>query len=152
MRPLASRFRVAAVGGSAGACRTNPYPAPPCRRVVHATAQPSVAREPLSAQALGEKARLLRVETLKMTFGAGSGHPGGSFSMAEFLVALYYNKIHISPQNPKDPDRDIFILSKGHCAPGLYAVLGDLGFFPKTEFTRLRKFGGLLQGHAFRKS
>ncbi len=86
-----------------------------------------------------------------MTFGAGSGHPGGSFSMAELLVALYYNKMNVSPQNPKDPDRDLFILSKGHCAPGLYAVLGDLGFFPKSEFTRLRKFGGLLQGHADRK-
>ncbi len=93
----------------------------------------------------------MRVETLKMTFGAGSGHPGGSFSMAELLCALYYNRINVSPQNPKDPDRDIFILSKGHCAPGLYAVLGDLGFFPKTEFTRLRKFGSLLQGHADRK-
>jgi transketolase len=82
---------------------------------------------------------------------SGSGHPGGSFSMAEFLTALYYNRINVSPSNPKDPDRDIFILSKGHCAPGLYAVLGDLGFFPRSEFARLRKFGGLLQGHADRK-
>ncbi|HUR61442.1 MAG TPA: transketolase [Candidatus Thermoplasmatota archaeon] len=105
----------------------------------------------LTIPELQEKARRLRIEVLKMTFGAGSGHPGGSFSMAEFLTALYYNRIQISPQGPKDPDRDLFILSKGHCAPGLYAVLGDLGFFPKTEFTRLRKFGGLLQGHADRK-
>ncbi|MES2153719.1 MAG: transketolase [bacterium] len=115
------------------------------------TTTASVARTPLSIAELTEKARLLRVEVLKMTFGAGSGHPGGSFSMAELLVALYYNKMNVSPQNPKDPDRDLFILSKGHCAPGLYAVLGDLGFFPKSEFTRLRKFGGLLQGHADRK-
>lgn len=114
-------------------------------------AVPGTARGPLSIPQLQEKARLLRVEVLKMTFGAGSGHPGGSFSMAEFLAALYYNKMRVDPQNPKDPDRDIFILSKGHCAPGLYAVLGDLGFFPKAEFTRLRKFGGLLQGHADRK-
>lgn len=105
----------------------------------------------LSTAQLQEKARRLRVEVLKMTFGAGSGHPGGSFSMAEFLVALYYNEMRVTPQNPKDPDRDIFILSKGHCAPGLYAVLGDLGFFPRDEFKRLRKFGGLLQGHADRK-
>jgi transketolase len=109
------------------------------------------ARQPLTIPELQEKARRARVEVLKMTFGAGSGHPGGSFSMAEFLVALYYNRLRVSPQNPKDPDRDIFILSKGHCAPGLYAVLGDLGFFPKEEFKRLRKFGGLLQGHADRK-
>lgn len=108
-------------------------------------------RRPLTIPELQEKARLLRIEVLKMTFAAGSGHPGGSFSMAEFLCALYYNRLTVSPQNPKDPDRDLFILSKGHCAPGLYAILGDLGFFPKTEFTRLRKFGGLLQGHADRK-
>ncbi len=109
------------------------------------------ARRPLGLDELREKARTLRMEVLKMTYGAGSGHPGGSFSMAEFLTALYHNHLHVDPQNPKDPDRDIFILSKGHCAPGLYAVLGDLGFFPKTEFARLRKFGGLLQGHADRK-
>jgi transketolase len=108
-------------------------------------------RAPLSIPELQEKARRLRIDVLKMTYGAGSGHPGGSFSMAEFLTALYHNKINVSPTNPKDPDRDIFILSKGHCAPGLYAVLGDLGFFPKEEFKRLRKFGGLLQGHADRK-
>ena len=94
---------------------------------------------------------MVRIETLRMTYGAGSGHPGGSFSMAELLCALYYNRLNIRPDNPADPDRDIFILSKGHCAPGLYAVLGDLGFFPKAEFARLRKFGGLLQGHADRK-
>ncbi len=109
------------------------------------------ARKLLTIPELQEKARLLRVETLKMTFGAGSGHPGGSFSMAEFLVALYHNRMNISPQNPRDPDRDIFILSKGHCAPGLYAILGDLGFFPKSEFGKLRRFGSLLQGHADRK-
>jgi transketolase len=118
---------------------------------VQVQAPPVPARQPLTLAELKEKARLLRVETLKMTFGAGSGHPGGSFSMAEFLVALYHNKMNVSPQNPKDPDRDIFILSKGHCAPGLYAVLGDLGFFPRGEFAKLRKFGGLLQGHADRK-
>ena len=121
------------------------------RLLLAATVQMVQSQPSLTVDELSEKARRLRVEVLKMTFGAGSGHPGGSFSMAEFLVALYYNKMNISPQNPKDPDRDIFILSKGHCAPGLYAVLGDLGFFPKDEFKRLRKFGGLLQGHADRK-
>lgn len=108
-------------------------------------------RKPLTVPELQEKARLLRVEVLKMTYLAGSGHPGGSFSMAEFLTALYYNKLQISPDDPKFRGRDIFILSKGHCAPGLYAVLGDLGFFPKSEFGKLRKFGSLLQGHADRK-
>lgn len=114
-----------------------------------ALAAPS--RAPLTVPQLAEKARQLRVEVLKMIDAAGSGHPGGSFSMAEFLTALYYNEMNVRPQDPKDPDRDVFVLSKGHCAPGLYAVLGDLGFFPKAEFGKLRKFGGLLQGHADRK-
>ena len=113
-----------------------------------ATAQ---TRAPLTTLELKEKARQLRVEVLKMTYQAGSGHPGGSFSMAEFLVALYHNEMAARPTDPKDPDRDVFVLSKGHCAPGLYAILGDLGYFPKAEFTKLRKFGGLLQGHADRK-
>lgn len=126
----------------------NPYHEPPCGPIVPVTAQ---ARAPLSIPDLKEKARRLRVEVLKMIDQAGSGHPGGSFSMAEFLTVLYYNELDISPSNPKDPDRDVFVLSKGHCAPGLYAVLGDLGFFPRAEFGKLRKFGGLLQGHADRK-
>lgn len=109
------------------------------------------SRSPLSIPDLQEKARRLRIEVLKMIDQAGSGHPGGSFSMAEFLTVLYYNHLEVKPQDPKDPDRDVFVLSKGHCAPGLYAVLGDLGFFPKAEFSRLRRFGGLLQGHADRK-
>lgn len=117
----------------------------------HGTGGATAGRTPLGIAELKEKCRQLRIEVLKMTFLAGSGHPGGSFSMAEGIVALYHNKMRISPTNPKDPDRDIFILSKGHCAPGLYAVLGDLGFFPRTEFGKLRKFGGLLQGHADRK-
>jgi transketolase len=116
-----------------------------------ATAQAGMERRALTLAELAEKARKARVEVLKMTYGAGSGHPGGSFSMTEFLVSLYHNKLHVSPSRPQDPDRDVFILSKGHCAPGLYAVLGDLGFFPAAEFARLRKFGGLLQGHADRK-
>lgn len=108
-------------------------------------------RAPLSVPELQEKARRLRIDVLKMTYQAGSGHPGGSFSMAEFLVALYHNEMAARPTDPKDPDRDVFVLSKGHCAPGLYAVLGDLGYFPRSEFEKLRKFGGLLQGHADRK-
>lgn len=116
------------------------------------TAPPTAApRAKLSLPELREKARQVRIETLRMTYVAGSGHPGGSFSMAEFLSALYYNHLGVDPADPKGPDRDVFILSKGHCAPALYAILGDLGFFPKEEWRRLRKFGGLLQGHADRK-
>jgi len=107
--------------------------------------------DPGSLERLAEKARQVRVETLKMTYAAGSGHPGGSFSMAEALVTLYHKVLDVAPDRLDDPDRDVFILSKGHCAPGLYAVLGDLGYFPRDEFPRLRRLGGLLQGHADRK-
>lgn len=108
-------------------------------------------RRRLSVQELEDKARQARIVVLDMTFDAGSGHPGGSFSMVDFLAPLYYNRLHITPETVEDPDRDVFILSKGHCAPGLYAILGDLGFYNKKEFRRLRRLGGLLQGHVDRK-
>lgn len=105
----------------------------------------------LGLDELREKARQARIATLLMTYDAGSGHPGGSFSMIDFLVALYYNHMDVKPGQLQDPDRDVFILSKGHCAPGIYAILGDLGFYNKKEFRRLRRLGGLLQGHVDRK-
>lgn len=111
----------------------------------------TTVRTGLSVEELQEKARKARIDVLNMTYDAGSGHPGGSFSMIDFLCVLYYNRINVTPQTVEDPDRDVFILSKGHCAPGLYAVLGDLGFYDKKEFRRLRRLGGLLQGHADRK-
>ena len=104
-----------------------------------------------SVDDLQELARQARVAVLNMTYDAGSGHPGGSFSMQDFLVALYHNHFDMAPDRVDDPDRDVFILSKGHCAPGLYAVLGELGYYDKKEFRRLRRLGGLLQGHVDRK-
>ena len=105
----------------------------------------------LDVKELQEKARQARIAAIKMIYDAGSGHPGGSFSMIDFLVPLYYNRMRITPDTVDDPDRDVFILSKGHCAPGLYAILGDLGFYDKKEYRRLRRLGGLLQGHVDRK-
>ena len=96
---------------------------------------------------LQEKARQLRIDTIKMLFEAQSGHPGGSLSCMDALIALYYNVMNIDPANPDMPDRDRFVLSKGHCAPALYAVLADKGFFPKEELNTLRKLGSRLQGH-----
>ena len=96
---------------------------------------------------LQEKARQLRIDTIKMLFEAQSGHPGGSLSCMDALIALYYNVMNIDPANPDMPDRDRFVLSKGHCAPALYAVLADKGFFPKEELNTLRKMGSRLQGH-----
>lgn len=108
------------------------------------------AAVPKTTQELQADARQVRIDTLEMTAAAGSGHPGGSFSMAEFLVTLY-DRLDVAPDRLADPDRDIVVLSKGHCAPGLYAVLAQKGFIDRAEFPRLRRLGGQLQGHADRK-
>lgn len=105
------------------------------------------ARE-LSVEELEERARKLRIDTLKMTYWAGSGHPGGSFSEAEILVYLYHDHLRIDPDRPRWPERDRFVLSKGHACPGHYAVLGQLGFFDESEFRGLRRIGRILQGHS----
>lgn len=94
------------------------------------------------------KAKELRKETLTMVYKAQSGHLGGSLSEIDMLVGLYYYKLKINSKNPLWPDRDRFILSKGHACPGLYSVLADTGFFPKSELEGFRKIDRLLQGHA----
>jgi transketolase len=96
---------------------------------------------------LKEAARRVRVDVLRMTHKAQSGHPGGSMSMAELLVALYATRMRVDPRDPKKAGRDRFILSKGHTCPGLYAVLAERGFFGKEEYKGLRRAGNLLQGH-----
>ena len=97
---------------------------------------------------LNEKAKGLRRDVLKMVYCAKSGHLGGSLSIIEILVALYYVAMNIDPNNPKWEDRDRFILSKGHTAPALYAVLADKGYFEKEQlFTNYRKINSILQGH-----
>ena len=78
---------------------------------------------------------------------AKSGHPGGSLSAADVLTYLYFKEMQIDPQNPQDPDRDRFVLSKGHAAPGLYSVLAERGFFPVADLPTLRRSGSYLQGH-----
>jgi transketolase len=82
-----------------------------------------------------------------MTAAAGSGHPGGSLSCVDILVALYGRVLRHDPANPAWPDRDRFILSKGHAAPALYAVLAECGYLPVEELTTLRQLGSRLQGH-----
>ncbi len=96
---------------------------------------------------LKEKAKELRKSALTMIYEAQSGHPGGAFSSADFVTALYYREMNIDPQNPKWEDRDRFILSKGHVCPIQYAALGDLGYFDKDILHTLRKEGSILQGH-----
>ena len=103
-------------------------------------------------ESLKEKAAQIRRDTLEEIFEAKSGHPGGSLSAMEMLVALYYNKLqNLEPQNPQKPDRDRFVLSKGHACPALYAILADKGYFPKEELRTLRRLGSRLQGQPDRK-
>ncbi len=88
--------------------------------------------------------RLLAVEAVH---AAKSGHPGGSMSCMDALAALYFNEMNVDPANPKDPDRDRFVLSKGHCAPALYATLALRGFFPTEDLKLLRSIKAHLSGH-----
>lgn len=89
----------------------------------------------------------VRLGILEGVHAAASGHPGGSLSIAEILTYLYFKELNIDPQNPKDPNRDRFVLSKGHTAPGLYAVLAERGFFDPSELKNLRNINSFLQGH-----
>ena len=93
-------------------------------------------------------ARELRRNVVKMTYTAGSGHPGGSLSEIEILTALYFRVLRHDPHNPGWPDRDRFILSKGHACPGLYATLARCGYFPEEELWSFRTIDSRLQGHA----
>lgn len=92
-------------------------------------------------------ARKIRRDILLMTAEAGGGHYMSSFSSVEILVSLFFNELRLDPEHPDNPDRDRFVLSKGHAAPGLYAVMAEAGFFPKDELMTLRKSGTRLQGH-----
>lgn len=93
-------------------------------------------------------AKRLRHHIVTSTTAAGSGHPSSSLSMVELLTTLFFGGVlRYDPQNPADPDRDRFILSKGHGAPGLYAVLAEAGYFPVEDLATLRKLGSPLEGH-----
>jgi transketolase len=92
-------------------------------------------------------AKKVRAHSIRMIYEAGSGHPGGSLSAADILVALYFHIMKHDPKKPDWVDRDRFVLSKGHSAPALYAVLAESGYFPVEELGTLRKMGSRLQGH-----
>lgn len=96
---------------------------------------------------LEEKANELRKTALTMIYEAKSGHPGGSLSIADIVAALYFDEMNIDPKNPKWPDRDRFVLSKGHVCPIQYSALGLLGYFPAEALHTLRQEGSILQGH-----
>lgn len=104
---------------------------------------------PKSITELQAIALKIRREIVEMIGAAGSGHPGGSLSAVEILVELYFDHMRIDPKNPKWPDRDRFILSKGHAAPVLYAVMAEAGYAdtPVDKLNTLRKLGSVYQGH-----
>ncbi len=93
----------------------------------------------------------VRMGVIESVHAAKSGHPGGSLSSADILTYLYFKKLNIDPKNPDMEDRDRFVLSKGHIAPGLYSVLAHRGFFPVEELKKLRQIGSFLQGHPDKK-
>ena len=96
---------------------------------------------------LMKTANEIRKGIVTSVHSAKAGHPGGSLSAAEIFTYLYFEELNVDPEDPKKPDRDRFVLSKGHTAPGLYAALAEKGFFPKEDLVTLRHTGSYLQGH-----
>ena len=92
-------------------------------------------------------ANKIRKDIVASVHSARAGHPGGSLSAADVFTYLYFEEMNIDPENPDKPDRDRFVLSKGHAAPGLYAALAHRGFFPVEDMISLRHVGSYLQGH-----
>ncbi|AKX93067.1 transketolase [Moorella thermoacetica] len=103
-------------------------------------------------QSLMATARRIRRDIVRMVGAAGSGHPGGSLSAVEIMTALYFKVMRLDPERPDWPERDRFVLSKGHAAPVLYAALAERGFFAVDKLDTLRRLGSPLQGHPDRKS
>ena len=101
----------------------------------------------MNKQKLQQIANEVRKGIVTSVHSAKAGHPGGSLSAADLFTYLYFEEMNIDPENPKDPKRDRFVLSKGHTAPGLYATLAHRGYFPVTTLTTLRQIGSILQGH-----
>ena len=98
-------------------------------------------------EGLANIANDIRIEIIEQVYNANSGHPGGSLSCADILAVLYFNQMNIDPENPNAKERDRFVLSKGHCAPALYATLARKGYFDKELLKGFRKVESNLQGH-----
>jgi len=96
---------------------------------------------------LKQTAAQIRLDILEEVHAASSGHPGGSLSIADIITYLYYEEMNVNPADPKWEDRDRLVLSKGHTAPALYAVLAEKGYFPREELKKLRQVDSFLQGH-----
>ncbi len=106
-----------------------------------------MSQKPMSIEELEKMAVIIRCDIIDMICTAAAGHPGGSLSAADVVTALYFRVMRIDPQNPDWPDRDRFILSKGHACPVWYAALAERGYFGKSHLKTLRQMGSILQGH-----
>jgi transketolase len=104
-------------------------------------------QKPMSVEELEQMAVIIRCDIIDMICTAAAGHPGGSLSAADVVTALYFRIMRIDPENPNWPDRDRFILSKGHACPVWYAALAERGYFDKSHLKTLRQMGSILQGH-----
>ena len=103
--------------------------------------------EKSKVQALAVNATKARLLAVKMVHDAASGHPGGSLSCLDVLTTLYFDIMKVDPRNPQDPDRDRFVMSKGHCSPAMYPVLALRGFFPVEDLKMFRSIDGHMSGH-----
>jgi transketolase len=106
-----------------------------------------MSQKPMSVEELEKMAVIIRCDIIDMICTAAAGHPGGSLSAADIVTALYFRVMRIDPENPDWPDRDRFILSKGHACPVWYAALAERGYFDKSHLKTLRQMGSILQGH-----
>ena len=106
-----------------------------------------MSHKPMSVEELKKMAVIIRCDIIDMICTAAAGHPGGSLSAADVVTALYFRVMRIDPENPDWPDRDRFILSKGHACPVWYAALAERGYFDKAHLKTLRQMGSILQGH-----
>ena len=108
---------------------------------------PARTAKAVSNEFLAEKAKMVRRETVRLTDICGSGHYGSAFSMTEIVTALYYEFLHVRPDEPNWPDRDRFTMGKGHAAIGIYPILADLGFFPRADLDSYTRLGSPLGDH-----
>ena len=106
-----------------------------------------MSQKPMSVEELEKMAVIIRCDIIDMICTAAAGHPGGSLSATDVVTALYFRVMRIDPKNPGWPDRDRFILSKGHACPVWYAALAERGYFDKSHLKTLRQMGSILQGH-----
>jgi len=106
-----------------------------------------MTQAPMTIDELKRLAGIIRCDIIEMICTAGAGHPGGSLSATDIVTALYFRVMRIDPKNPGWPDRDRFILSKGHACPVWYAALAERGYFDKAQLATLRKMNSILQGH-----